>query len=119
MQARKVLVVDDSKSIHKMFEVLIGRYSLIHARGGLEALQALGNHMDIDLILLDMDLPQMSGLELLRRIKSDAACKGIPVILVAGEGQAEITTRGLEAGAAAYIKKPFGTQELLDAIRRL
>ena len=119
MQPRKILVTDDSKLIHKMFEVLLRQYKLVHAHDGLEALQCLGNHADIDLILLDINMPRMSGLEFLNQIKSDTMFKDIPVVIISTEGKEEDTLRGLEAGASAYIKKPFGNQELLEVIQRL
>lgn len=119
MQPRKILVVDDSKLIHKMFEVLLRQFSLIHAHDGLEALQCLGNHADIDLILLDINMPRMSGLEFLKQVKADAVFSEIPVVIISTEGKEEDTIRGLEAGAAAYIKKPFGNQELLEVIQKL
>ena len=119
VQPRKILVVDDSKLIHKMFEVLLRQFSLIHAHDGLEALQCLGTHGEIDLILLDINMPKMSGLEFLAQIKADTVFKTIPVVIISTEGKEEDTIRGLEAGAAAYIKKPFGNQELLEVIQRL
>ena len=119
VQPRKILVVDDSKLIHKMFEVLLRQFSLIHAHDGLEALQCLGTHSEIDLILLDINMPKMSGLEFLAQIKGDTVFKTIPVVIISTEGKEEDTIRGLEAGAAAYIKKPFGNQELLEVIQRL
>jgi len=119
VQPQKILVVDDSKLIHKMFEVLLRQYALVHSLDGLEALQALGNHADIDLILLDINMPRMSGLEFLNQIKANTAFKDIPVVIISTEGKEEDTVRGLEAGAAAYIKKPFGNQELLEVIQRL
>ena len=119
VQPRKILVVDDSKLIHKMFEVLLRQFSLVHAHDGLEALQCLGTHSDIDLILLDINMPKMSGLEFLNQIKGDTVFKEIPVVIISTEGKEEDTIRGLEAGAAAYIKKPFGNQELLEVIQRL
>jgi two-component system chemotaxis response regulator CheY len=114
-----VLVVDDSKLIHKMFEVMLRDFDLIHAGDGLEALQRLGEHADIDLILLDINMPNMNGLEFLDKIKRDAALADIPVIIVSTEGKEDDTIRGLEAGAAAYIKKPFRSEEILVIIDRL
>jgi two-component system chemotaxis response regulator CheY len=118
-QPKKVLVVDDSKLIHKMFEVMLRDFDLIHAGDGLEALQRLGEHADIDLILLDINMPNMNGLEFLDKIKRDAALADIPVIIVSTEGKEDDTIRGLEAGAAAYIKKPFRSEEILVIIDRL
>ena len=119
MQPKKVLVVDDSKLIHKMFEVMLRDFELVHARDGLEALQRLGEHADIELILLDINMPNMNGLEFLERVKQDAALAEIPVIIVSTEGKEEDTIRGLEAGAKAYIKKPFRSEEILSIIERL
>ncbi len=119
MQPRKILVVDDSKLIHKMFEVLLRQYSLVHAHDGLEALQCLGTEPDIDLVLLDINMPRMSGLEFLTNVKANAAFSSVPVVIISTEGKEEDTIRGLEAGAAAYIKKPFGNQELLEVIGRI
>ncbi len=99
MQPRKILVVDDSKLIHKMFEVLLRQFSLVHAHDGLEALQCLGTHSEIDLILLDINMPKMSGLEFLAQIKGDTVFKQIPVVIISTEGKEEDTIRGLEAGA--------------------
>ena len=119
MQPRKILVVDDSKLIHKMFEVLLRQYSLVHAHDGLEALQCLSAEPEIDLILLDINMPRMSGLEFLHNVKADATFASVPVVIISTEGKEEDTIRGLEAGAVAYIKKPFGNQELLEVISRL
>ena len=119
MQPRKILVVDDSKLIHKMFEVLLRQFSLVHAHDGLEALQCLSNHADIDLILLDINMPRMSGLEFLNQVKANDLFATIPVVIISTEGKEEDTVRGIEAGAAAYIKKPFGNQELLEVIQGL
>ena len=102
-----------------MFTVLLRQFTLVHAHDGLEALQCLGDHADIDLILLDINMPRMSGLEFLTNVKADAAFQEIPVIIISTEGKEEDTMRGLQAGAAAYIKKPFGNQELLEVIQRL
>ena len=66
MQPRKVLVVDDSKLIHKMYEVMLRPHSLVYSLNGREGLQKLGEHSDIDLILLDINMPQINGLEFLR-----------------------------------------------------
>ena len=112
-------MVDDSRLIHKMFEVMLRDFDLVHAGDGLEALQKLGEHADIELILLDINMPNMNGLEFLEKIKQDSALADIPVIIVSTEGKEEDTIRGLQAGAAAYIKKPFRSEEILVIIDRL
>jgi two-component system, chemotaxis family, chemotaxis protein CheY len=119
MPPRKVLVVDDSKLLHRMFEMMLRQYPLVHAYDGKEALQQLKENRDVDLVLLDMNMPKMNGLELLEAMKADKEMKKIPVVLVTTEGSDEQTQRGLEAGAAAYVKKPFKNEELIAVVQRL
>ena len=119
MTPKKVLVVDDSKLLHRMFEMMLRQYPLVHAYDGKEALQQLKENRDVDLVLLDMNMPKMNGLELLEAMKADKEMKKIPVVLVTTEGSDEQTQRGLEAGAAAYVKKPFKNEELIAVVQRL
>jgi CheY-like chemotaxis protein len=119
LQPRKVLVVDDSKLMHKMYEVMLRPYPLVYAWDGSEALERLREHRDIELVILDINMPNMNGLELLAAMKSDAVLAGTPVIIITTEGGSEDTARGLGAGAAAYLTKPFVTEEILDTIARL
>ncbi len=119
MQPKKILVVEDSKLLHKMYEVMLKQYDVVHANDGREALQRLGEHADTDLIILDINMPNMNGLEFLQHIKADSVLKRIPVIIISTEGKEEDTIRGLEAGAAAYIKKPFQNEQVLELIERV
>jgi two-component system, chemotaxis family, chemotaxis protein CheY len=119
LQPRKVLVVDDSKLMHKMYEVMLRQYPLVYASDGRQALDRLRDHPDIDLVLLDINMPNMNGLEFLAELRSDAARADLPVIIISTEGREEDTARGLEAGATAYIKKPFHSEEILEVISRL
>ena len=119
MQPRKVLVVDDSKLMHKMYEVMLRQYPLVYASDGRQALDRLKDHGDIDLVLLDINMPSMNGLEFLAELRSDSARANLPVIIISTEGREEDTARGLEAGATAYIKKPFHSEEILEVINRL
>ena len=119
MQPRKVLVVDDSKLMHKMYEVMLRQYPLVYASDGRQALDRLQDHADIDLVLLDINMPNMNGLEFLAEMRADPARADLPVIIISTEGREEDTARGLEAGATAYIKKPFHSEEILEVISRL
>ena len=119
MQPRKILVVDDSKLMHKMYEVMLRQYPLVYASDGRQALDRLKEHPDIDLVLLDINMPNMNGLEFLAELRSDSARDDVSVIIISTEGREEDTARGMEAGANAYIKKPFRNEEILDVISRL
>jgi CheY-like chemotaxis protein len=119
MKPRKVLVVDDSKLLHRMFEMMLRQYPLVHAYDGREGLDRLAEHTDVDLILLDVNMPRMNGLEVLAAVKADAHTSRIPVILVTTEGAEKDAEKGLAAGASAYVKKPFRNEELIGLIQKL
>lgn len=121
MEPTKILVVDDSKLMHKMYEVMLRDYTVITAFDGREALSKLREHPNTDLIFLDINMPNMNGLEFLaaRADTSDARVQEIPVVIISTEGKEEDTQRGLEAGAVAYIRKPFRRDEISDVISRV
>jgi two-component system chemotaxis response regulator CheY len=119
---RKILAVDDSALIHQMYKLFLSRYKnckLISAMNGLEALDKLGQEEGIDLILLDINMPVMNGLEFLQRVQKEAAYQGIPVIIISTEGKEEDTIRGLKMGAKGYVKKPFQASELHGLIEKI
>ncbi|HEX9669272.1 MAG TPA: response regulator [Thermoanaerobaculia bacterium] len=117
MQPRKVLVVDDSKLMHKMYEVMLRQYPLVYAVDGREALERLREHPDVELILLDVNMPNMNGLELLAGLRAEG--NRTAVVIISTEGLEEDAARGLAAGADAYVAKPFSGGEILDVIARL
>jgi two-component system, chemotaxis family, chemotaxis protein CheY len=119
LQPEKVLVIDDSKLIHRMFDLLLPRSARVHAHDGEEALARLAEHGDVDLIFLDINMPQMNGIEFLQRVKADPALAKIPVIIISTEGKEQDIVRGLQAGAAAYVKKPFRNETVLDLVKRV
>jgi CheY-like chemotaxis protein len=119
MEPKKVLVIDDSSLIHRMFKLLLPKTVQVNAFDGREALDRLAEHPDIDLILLDINMPNMNGFELLDLIKKDAAFANIPVIIVSTEGKDADTIRGLKAGAAAYIRKPFRNESAAGLIHQV
>ncbi len=118
MEPNKILVVDDSKLMHKIYEVMLRQYPIVYAVNGRDALTKLDADSDIDLVLLDINMPMMNGIEFLERLRADAEQADLPVIIISTEGKEEDTIRGLEAGANAYIKKPFRSEEILDIIAK-
>jgi two-component system chemotaxis response regulator CheY len=119
---RKILAVDDSALIHQMYKLFLSRYKsckLVSAMNGLEALDKLAQEEGIDLILLDINMPVMNGLEFLQRVQKEAAYKDIPVIIISTEGKEEDTIRGLKMGARGYVKKPFQASELHSLIEKI
>src|SRR5262245_24340009 len=119
---RRVLAIDDSTVALEMYRLSLSQYrgcEIVMARNGAEALGTLSRPEPIDLILLDINMPIMNGLEFLRRIRQEPGQKDIPVIIISTEGREEDTLQGLKMGAQAYIKKPFKETELRALIRKI
>jgi CheY-like chemotaxis protein len=119
VQPAKVLVVDDSDLMQRMYGVMLRGVPLLFARDGREALARLAEHADVDLVLLDINMPNMNGFELLAELAARGLLPGLPVIVVTTEGREQDAQRGLAAGAAAYLAKPFRGEEVRAAIAAL
>lgn len=111
---RTVLLVEDSDAIRDAFTILLedAGYTVLGAGTGEDALRLAAERMP-DLVLLDMGLPDMTGLDVVRRIKGDPATAGIVVVAVTGRDEAADRRACLDAGCAAYIVKPVNTQKLV------
>ncbi len=98
---KKVLVVDDSALIHQMYKMVLMRYKceIIDALNGQEGLDKLAKNPDADLILLDINMPLMNGLEFIKKLKDLGKFNHIPIVIVSTEGKEEDTIRGLALGA--------------------
>ena len=116
----KILVIDDEKDILKLIDYNLTKNGY-HADGvttGEAALEKIKDH-DFDLILLDLMLPGIDGLEICRKIKEDKTKSHIPIIMLTAKGEEADIVAGLELGADDYITKPFSTRVLLSRIKAL
>lgn len=118
---KKVLVVDDSALIHQMYKMVLMRYrcQIIAALNGQDGLDKLEQNPDIDLMLVDINMPLMNGLEFIQKVKATGKYDNIPIIIVSTEGKEEDTQRGLAIGAKGYVKKPFQPSDLHNLIGKL
>ncbi|HQT92074.1 MAG TPA: response regulator [Candidatus Kryptobacter bacterium] len=117
---QKILVVEDTKEIASLvkFKLLSAGFEVKVAGDGQEGL-ALAKEFMPDLIIMDVMMPVMNGLETLMNLKSDFKCRSIPVILLTAQSTEEEVVRGLELGADDYVTKPFSPQELLVRVKIL
>lgn len=119
-QTIDVLIVDDSAAIRKILrrvmlqaEVPLGR--VIEAADGVEALSIL-NREKVNLILSDLNMPNMDGLQLLSAVKSDKGLKSVPVVMVTTEGSSAKVMEALNLGAANYVRKPFTAEQIREKL---
>lgn len=117
----KILLVDDSfamRRIEKNILIKLGYEEVDEAEHGLDALAKMQS-VKYDLVLMDWNMPQLTGIEALRKIKADPALKATPVIMVTSEAEKAKVVEALQAGAANYIVKPFEADMLMQKIKAL
>jgi two-component system, chemotaxis family, chemotaxis protein CheY len=123
MMPNSFLVVDDSKLHHQMYKLVFARGplagSIVHyATNGREGYTLLGAHPELAAVFLDLNMPEMNGLELLERRRADNLHPHIPIVLVTTEGTPDDEARGRAAGAWDYLRKPFQPADLERIVAR-
>ena len=118
---KKVLVVDDSPTIRQQ----IGRalteagFEVIEATDGVDGIDKIAADKGIGIVILDINMPRMNGLEMLEKVKQHADSGHLPVIMLTSEGQKSMIERAKRAGAKGWIVKPFKSELLVGAVRKL
>ncbi|PNQ05828.1 diguanylate cyclase [Mesotoga sp. Brook.08.105.5.1] len=108
----KILVVDDSAADRLMIEKMLSEYDLLTASDGVEAMQRIDEHEEIQLIILDLNMPRMNGFEVLAALKADDRYKRVRTIILTNYEELEDESKGLELGAVDYIRKPISMNAL-------
>ncbi|MCX6053235.1 MAG: chemotaxis response regulator CheY [Sulfurimonas sp.] len=115
----KLLVVDDSSTMRRIIKNTLARLGykdILEGGDGLEGWAAMDANPDIDMLITDWNMPEMNGLELVKKVRADARFKDLPIIMVTTEGgKAEVIT-ALKAGVNNYIVKPFTPQVLKEKL---
>jgi len=116
----KVLVVDDDKTTRKMISLILNSkgYEVVTAENGIEALQKLGIE-DINLILTDMNMPYMDGIELVKQIRSSQERSNIPIVMITTEADEEEKRKAFQAGVDDYLVKPTTSEEISQSIKKI
>lgn len=114
----KLVIVDDEADIRRLIAFLLRSYDLYEAQNGRRGLELI-REMQPDLVLLDVMMPEMTGLEVLAAMRENPLTASIPVILLSAKGQADEIERGLRSGAARYQVKPFESQALRACVEEV
>lgn len=117
----EILVVDDSKVIREMIVAClraIEGLSFTHAASGLEAIERLALKR-YDLVFLDLNMPDIGGIEVLEFVRSQDQLRGVPIVVVTTRGDETSRARALEAGATRFMTKPFAPEAILGEAKAL
>lgn len=117
----RILIVDDHAPMRKLVASILRRFgftNLHYAENGAAAWDRL-NKYDIDFVMLDWDMPVMSGIELLARIRRDEIMEDLPVLMVTAEAQQENVIRAIQLKVTNYIVKPYTPDKLFEKIREI
>ncbi len=117
--AKVILSVDDSASVRQMVKFTLSGagYTVIEAVDGKDALTKLTQ--PVNMVITDLNMPNLDGIGLIRGVRANPACKGIPIVMLTTESQESRKQEGRQAGATGWIVKPFTTQQLLAVVKRL
>lgn len=118
--AQTILAVDDSASMRQMVRYTLegAGYKVLQASDGIEALE-LAKNGTADLVLTDVNMPRMDGIELVRELRALSSYKFVPMLVLTTESGQETKMRGKQAGATGWIVKPFNPGQLLATIARV
>jgi two-component system chemotaxis response regulator CheY len=119
MDAKRVLVVDDSQTVRRQIALAlnVAGYEVIEAVDGIDGQAKVDE--TVAMVILDVNMPRMNGLELLELIKSDAKSANLPVVMLTTEGHPEMIARAKLLGAKGWIIKPFKAALLVAAVTKL
>ena len=115
-----IMTIDDSPTMRQMVSLTLSEagYQIIEAVDGLDALAKVNGHR-IDLFLSDVNMPNLDGIELTRRLRANPGTRFTPIVLVTTESQVEKKMAGKAAGASGWIVKPFDPDQLLTVVKRV
>jgi len=117
---KTILIVEDSATTRALIRAVVdelGEFETVEAASGFEALKMLPQQ-DYDLIITDINMPDINGLELINFVRNNARYQQIPIIIVSTERSEEDKKRGMALGATAYVTKPFKSFELQEIIKK-
>lgn len=119
--AKKVLVVDDSAAIRQSITYVLqqGGYEVVEAKDGMDGLTALSGMDVADLIITDVNMPNLDGIAFIRKVRELPKNKFTPIIVLTTESQGAKMNEGKEAGATGWIVKPFSAEKLLGVVKKV
>jgi two-component system chemotaxis response regulator CheY len=120
MMGKTIMTVDDSPSVRQMVSFTLRNegFNVVEAIDGVDALEKL-NGDRVNMILADLNMPNMDGIDLIRHIRRNSDNKFVPIVMLTTESQTEKKMEGKAAGATGWIVKPFKPEQLLAVVKKL
>lgn len=118
--SKRAITVDDSKTMRDMvvFTLKNAGFDVLEAEDGAAAISVLGN-APVDLIITDLNMPNMNGIELIKNLRSNPTYKFTPILMLTTEGDGTKKAEGKDAGATGWIVKPFNPEKLLQVVNKV
>jgi two-component system chemotaxis response regulator CheY len=119
--SKKIVVVDDSRTARQQVGKALAEagYDIIEAVDGHDGISKIRNHTDASLVICDVNMPNLNGLEMLTMLRAEQPHLCIPIIMLTTEAQPELLQQAKRAGAKGWIVKPFKPEMLVAAVRKL
>jgi two-component system chemotaxis response regulator CheY len=119
-EVKKVLIVDDSETIRQAVARALGNagFSVVEASDGIDALERIGES-EFSLVILDVNMPRLGGLDLLERLRANVKTSTLPVMMLTTEAQRSMIERAKKAGARGWLIKPVKMEHLVIAVSKL
>lgn len=117
----KAMLVDDSRAMRAILGSIVSKlgFEILEAEHGLDALEKLSQCDLPDLLLIDWNMPEMNGLELVEALRAKSEFTDVPIVMVTSENEMESMIKALEAGANEYVMKPFEPEVLIAKLQQL
>lgn len=118
---KKILVVDDSATVRQQVGLALGQagFDVVEAVDGLDGVDKINTVADLALVICDVNMPRMNGLEMIEKLRTENKFPKLPIVMLTTEGQPELVERAKKAGAKGWIVKPFKAELLVAAARKL
>ena len=118
---KKVIVIDDSLTVRQQVGLALRQagFDVLEASDGDEGVELVARTEDLSMVICDVNMPRMNGLEFLDIIKKDAKNQNLPVLILTTEGQPQLIERAKKSGAKGWVVKPFKPELLVAAVKKL
>ena len=118
---KKILIIDDSITVRQQVGAVLSQagFEVVEAVDGIEGAELIASRTDIAVVVCDINMPRMNGLDMVRKVKSDPTKASLPIILLTTEGSPALIQQAKSAGAKGWILKPFNGDKLLATVQQL